>query len=880
MNKKNWKSIESIFDQALLLPEEDRPRFVETKAAGNQKIIDLVMKMLTAKGNQFMNDYPGKFSEFALDGPQPEIIGNFKIIEKVATGGMGRIYLAQSMSADVPIKVALKIIRVELINQDLKNKFQNEKQVLSRLQHKNIASLIDAGISDNNIPYIATRWVEGQNIKHFCIEQKPSLNDRLNLFLQICDAVAFAHSNLIIHRDLKPDNIMVDSHNQIKLLDFGIAKIIDVNQSQQTQTQVFTPDYAAPEQINGELCTIATDIYSLGVVLFEILTNTKRFDLSEISIADKIKIINSPKPIDINKLALSHPLPYGRAKIKGPLENIINKAMHVDPSRRYVSVFNLALDIKNYLAKKPISAIKDSFYYKAKMLFQRNKLASTLSTLIFISVALAAFIYQQQVSLKLQEAQKSEAMLDFLNKILVSASPKQGGSTNISVKEMFETGINKYDFDDIKDPYIKAEIAANIGLIYGQIGNRVKELEYTNIAIDYYENRLTNATNINSFVKYSNVIGWAHTDVGEYDIALNHIQTMLDKVSDFEIKSTQMSRTYLTLARIYKGQQNDEEAKHYLEKAAAKVKATNHYMEIGLVYFYQYALFLDDLSDDQALIYLEQAQINFEKALQSKFNPYLQSVMASRADLLSSMGRYKEAEELHVKSRNFALVTHGYDDFVGLISRAKNLNKLGRFDQSIKFLDEAKQTYKDLNMSREPAYHGLLSYTATVYVELQKFNEAEQLFNTVLNYFLSIVPEDHYIIKSIDTSFADLYLKSANDKEIELYEIKLRQHIEAEALNNNLPTEIKITMLTSLGNINMYHNDFIQAKSFYTQASTLADVKKFNQGRSYWQHQTGLALSKIKLGDLAELENFHQAKKQLLDLVSEDQWYDTFYVIN
>src|SRR5690606_5068387 len=165
MDSNNWEIIASIYGRALAKAPTEQLSFVNKQAAGDQQVIDQVKKMLASKNHDFMNQYPGKFNESALDIAQPQVLGNFKIIKKIATGGMGRVYLAQSISADVPIQVALKTIRVELISIELKAKFQNEKQVLSRLQHKNIAGLIDAGITENNIPYIATQWIEGLNIR-------------------------------------------------------------------------------------------------------------------------------------------------------------------------------------------------------------------------------------------------------------------------------------------------------------------------------------------------------------------------------------------------------------------------------------------------------------------------------------------------------------------------------------------------------------------------------------------------------------------------------------------------------------------------------------------------------------------------------------------
>ncbi len=470
MNTNNWKTIESIYDQALLLKQPDQLSFVEKKAAGDQQVISQVMKMLASQNKDFMGQYPGKFTEAAFDLAEPQILGNFKIIKKIATGGMGRVYLAQSVSADVPIQVALKTIRVELINQDLKNKFQNEKQVLSRLKHKNIASLIDAGITADNIPYIATQWIDGLNINQYCIEHKPVLKDRLKLFLQICDAVAFAHNNLIIHRDLKPDNILVDKHHQVMLLDFGIAKIIDDNQSKQTQTQVFTPDYAAPEQINGELCTVTTDIYSLGVVLFELLTNTRRFDLSDLSIADKINTINSPKSLDLKNLSLSQQLPYGMAKIKGPLENIINKAMHVEPNRRYGSVASLVSDIENFLDNRPIKAMKDSYWYKFRMLVTRNKLSSALIFFASTSAILGSVLTIKQLNEKLIEVQKSQQITDFLIDSIQASDPDITKGKNISVIEFLQNAKIRIQDSGFDDERLTSNLKSTIAIALTKVG--------------------------------------------------------------------------------------------------------------------------------------------------------------------------------------------------------------------------------------------------------------------------------------------------------------------------------------------------------------------------------------------------------------------------
>ncbi len=470
MTTENWALIEEIFDQAVNLDVKNQLDFVESKANGNKDVATQVMKMLESKNQDFMGQFPGKISTEHLEISQPKTLGNFKIIKKIATGGMGRVYLAESISADVSIKVALKTIRIELINENLKIKFQNEKSILSKLRHKNIATLIDAGVTDENIPYIATEWVDGENIKKYCLENKLSIKQRLKLFLQICSAVSFAHNKLIVHRDLKPDNILVDSQGQVKLLDFGIAKIIDDNQNKQTQTQIYTPDYAAPEQINGEQCGLTTDVYSLGVVLFEILTNSKRFELTDLSVSDKIKAVNSPTNLNIKTLKIDKLTPYSLARISGVLETIINKAMHIDPNRRYESVYALVSDVENYLDKRPIKAMKDNVFYKAKMLLLRNKLASSILAFTFITISIAIFVLINQIRQKLIEAQKSKQVTEFLIESIQASNPDLTKGKDISVIEFLQNAKIRIQNDSFDDMKLNAILKQTIGIALTKVG--------------------------------------------------------------------------------------------------------------------------------------------------------------------------------------------------------------------------------------------------------------------------------------------------------------------------------------------------------------------------------------------------------------------------
>ena len=880
MNKEIWEKIESIYDQAIALDSKDKVQFVKTSSAGNDEIYQQVIKMLKSD-DDFMEDYPGIVAnEEVLENHELTSLGHFKIIKKVATGGMGRVYLAQSMNADVTIHVALKTIRVELINNELEKKFQNEKQILSKLKHKNIASLLDAGVSENKIPYIATEWIDGQNIINYCTENNLNIKSRLKLFQQICSAVSFAHNKLIIHRDIKPDNILVDSHGQVKLLDFGIAKIIDDNQSIKTQTQIYTPDYAAPEQINGELCTVETDVYSLGVVLFEILTNSKRFELSGLSISEKINAICSPKPIDIKNIHAS--LPYPTSHIEGALINIINKAMHIDQNRRYDNVASLAQDINNYITNRPVSAMKDSIFYKTKMFLIRNRLASFLTALIFIAVIIGLYVNNKQTSLKLKEAEKSQVMLGFFQNILKAASPSQGGSTGITVKQMFDLGIANYDFSSISDPYIRAELSSQIGLIYGQLGNPEKQKEYINNALSYYSEHLITPENIDSYLRFSTEIGGSYTFNQEYDKAQEYLLATLKKLDKLKLNQIHLAEIYLELAIVekernrYKKISVTQKSKDYLKKAETLAKEINSPMLLGEVDMYKHDY--GYVTAEKAMAYIESAEKNFSMGSVGTFNPNLQNARAVKASLLSRSGKIEESARLSELIRKDTKAIYGDDDFIGIITLADIYNILGKYEKSKLLLEESLLVHKKYNLPKDPPYYGSLLYTANVLIEYQEFEKAERLFNESYEFFSKLLPENHDFLKISKSSKSILYLKSANDEQL-----KISQNLlEGYLLENKLQHKFKYSLFIKLGHINLYFKELNKANDYYNQAIsvTLKNPGQFNQAKVYWELQTGLALTRIFLGENKNTQQFLEHKQHLLNMVSNDSWYDKFFSLD
>lgn len=879
MKTDNWGLIESIYDQAIELDQNKQQSFVEENANGDRDIVSQVMKMLESKQQDFMGKFPGKISVDNLELSQPKTLGNFKIIKKIATGGMGRVYLAESISADVSIKVALKTIRIELINENLKTKFQNEKSILSKLSHKNIATLIDAGVTDENIPYIATEWVDGENIKKYCLENKLSIKQRLKLFLQICSAVSFAHNKLIIHRDLKPDNILVDSQGQVKLLDFGIAKIIDENQSKQTQTQIYTPDYAAPEQVNGESCSLTTDVYALGVVLFEILTNTKRFELRDLSVTDKMKAVNSPTNPIIKTLKVNQSAPYSLTKISGTLETIINKAMHVDPNRRYQSVYALVADIENYLEQRPIKAMRDSVFYKTKMLLLRNKLASVFLLMVFVSILSGWYISNQQFKLKQQEAEKSKILLDFFDVILNQASPIEGGSLNMSVREMFETGITKFDIEKIDDLYLKAEVASKISLIYSQLSNEEQRLKYNMIPINYYENNLSPPLFASRYVHHSVREIDKMLNKRQYDEAIDLINSVLKKVKNYSVIDEEMSNINIVTARIYGAKGDKNKSFEYFAKAQVFAENVNSHSHLGEINYYKEMLFYASNTYEESVRYLTAAEYHFKQYLDSEYNPNLNAAISKKGDLLSRNGRHQEAEDMYKEVSSQQHKTYGKVTYVSLINRANNLIPMGLFDQALNYINLAEEIFQQEKRNKGMDYYGLLLYKANSLVGLERYAQAGDLLNQTLDFMQSSLPVEHRIIKIVANDLAYFHLKSGDINGIQQSKILLKSYLDNDSDTSPLTESVRLTSSSILAQIYFHDKEYRLATQYFEKANAITSINpdKYKQGWFYWQLQTGLELCKIKQGNLEGIEKFKSAKKQLLALVSEDGWYDNFY---
>lgn len=496
-----WSVVESLFLRALELDEEERAAFVERESGGDPALRHEVEAMLEAETS---SSWIGSVVRQGLGvGPieeeVPESIGPYRIVGELGRGGLSTVLLGERADEEYRMRVAIKLVRRGLDTADLLRRLRQERQILARLDHPNIARLLDGGSTPDGRPYVIMEHIEGEAVDVFCRDRRLSLHRRLRLFLSICEAVAYAHRSLVIHRDIKPANILVDAGGSPKLLDFGIAKLLrpeehDPRDAAHTLPglRLLTPEYASPEQVRGEALTTATDVYSLGVLLYELLSGERpfRFEARDATALERVICHQEPdRPSTrIRRRRATSPSPQEPVaphQLHGDLDTIVLTALNKDPSRRYPSVEQLADDVERFLGDLPIRARRDAWGYRLAKFVRRHRVGVAVATLLVSVLLLASLVTTRQARIAEEERRRAEAqsaraekVSELMVELFEVSDPGEARGNTITAREILDRGAERLVVELEGQPEILATLADTMGRVYQNLGlyDRAAEL--------------------------------------------------------------------------------------------------------------------------------------------------------------------------------------------------------------------------------------------------------------------------------------------------------------------------------------------------------------------------------------------------------------------
>jgi serine/threonine-protein kinase len=479
-------ALEPLLDRALELPAEERTRFIGEVRREKPELARELEALLAVERD--LDDHgflSGPIAVRAGDWIEPDAttlagrtIGAYTLERPLGQGGMGTVWLARRSDGRFEGSVAVKLLNTALFDPIGAERFRREGTTLARLTHPNIARLIDAGVADGGQPFLVLEYVEGRRIDAYCNEEALSPERRLELFQQVLAAVGHAHANLIVHRDIKPSNILVTAGGDVKLLDFGIAKLLEADTGGADPTtltdlggRALTPEYAAPEQVTGAPVTTATDVYALGVLLYVLLAGRHPTGGAAASRADHLRAVSEVEPQRLSLAASSEKL---RRHFRGDLENVVAKALKKRPEERYVSVSAFAEDLRRYVNHEPVTARADSIGYRARKFLRRHRTGVAITAVVAAALAGATvFAWRAKISATEQrdeavyQARRAEAIRDFQTALI-----SQIGVSRVSLRELLDRGVTALGRRPTSDPRLAAALLLQFAYRYGELEAR------------------------------------------------------------------------------------------------------------------------------------------------------------------------------------------------------------------------------------------------------------------------------------------------------------------------------------------------------------------------------------------------------------------------
>ncbi|MGA7306603.1 MAG: serine/threonine-protein kinase [Rhodothermales bacterium] len=787
MDRDRWDRLKLIFDEAYDKSAGERTEYIRQACGDDVELLADIQSLLAEEDSVHSMldgvalDASEALTSLSREGTQ---IGPYILVRKLGIGGMGEVYLAERSDGQFEHQVALKLIRGGIHSEHILARFRSERQILARLEHPNIARLLDGGLTDEGQPYFVLEYVDGKPIDEFANSHELRIDDRLALFDQVCRAVTYAHANLVVHRDLKPSNILVTEDGRVKLVDFGIAKVLSEEDDglsiTRTGAVVMTPAYASPEQARGEPIGTSSDIYSLGVVLYELLTGLRPYEVDSSNPVSAARVICEATPERpssavthaTGSATTTHGSDTGRLRrlLSGDLDVICLKALRKEPARRYMTSDELGEDLRRFLSGRPIEARSESVSYRMGKFVKRHRWGAALSSFALILITSLTVFYTTRLAEERDraqvEAEKARQVADFLKQVFSVSNPSQNPGETLTAREVLDQGAARLEEDLADQPEVLADMLEVLADVYAGLGMYNEDVSFSSKALAIRQklfqppsreiamslksvgNAYRNAGNLAKAdsLNMLSVAMWDQLPPGvDLAIALNDAGLTAAYAGD-PLRADSLLTRSIELRKKLTGADNLELGAAYNNLSLVK-KSEGKYAEA------------DTLLGE--VIRLLRLSDNDER-------PHLSIALKNRADLQRTLGNFQRAESLFDESiaMSRALYDPGHPAIgVALKNYGRLLIEMKEFDKARTAITEAYRILDGALGPEHPNTISALSRLSDLYLELGDFAVADSLRQITLAKNREQVGPVHPRIAEDLTSMANSYLKQGRYEE-------------------------------------------------------------------------------------------------------------------
>lgn len=736
MDIEQKKLVKEIFINALEKPQDQMNSYINSSTDDDEVLRQINKLIQVDKCNKFKT-HDALNANKVVENTMLFPTDRYKLLEKIGQGGMGDVYLAQRKIKDIKQNVAIKILKFS--DELSKQRFSQETSILSQLSHPNISNFIDAEFLADGRPYVVMEYTQGRALTDYCKHRQIDIEGRLSLFLKLCHAIEYAHRNLIIHRDLKPSNILVTKNGQLKLIDFGIAKIQqDSGHNTQTHLRAMTPAYASPEQFLGKSVNVSSDVYSLGVILYELLTDKLPNDFDNQSFVEFEKQLHKPlvKPSDkIDLIKPKNEVDHKRKKrLQGDLDKITIKALQVDITQRYYTAAELIDDLNRYKNNLPIKAQHPSWNYKINKFFKRNTLSVVSGSFLFFLIAVFVFILVQQNkeltnqrNVAISEQERAEIISSTFTQAFKNADPTQTNGKDIKAIDIMDQAADLLIKNETLNPVSKAHLTITVAEVLKNLSEHDKALDILNLIESDLESLPRKDKIKFAAVKSLSLLSVSHNE-----------NKAIDTITQARSELGEDPMLAYVHARVLSHMTLNIKVQQVLEKYVNSLPVKHElYVPICTIY-------ADAVSSSGNY---EKGQITYDKCFLASEHESNKSTMWEKSVLLYHFGllqiwkeEYEKAKETFEKAREIRVKLFNPTHFsVTNIERyiGKTFVLLGQTETALLILDKAitnqktyiKKWYEAPAIAMNPSFEKSLAY-----YELKEYKKAAEILQSLIEF--------------------------------------------------------------------------------------------------------------------------------------------------